>query len=90
MGAGLSRTRRGTLGIWSGVAAAAAGSADYSPITSTCAGTTSFGSSPSTTPWADPSSAFPIVAVVSGGNIDPVLLLKVIQHGLAAANGKGY
>jgi threonine dehydratase len=25
------------------------------------------------------------VAVISGGNIDPVLLLKVIQHGLAAA-----
>src|SRR5688500_17072732 len=35
---------------------------------------------------ADP-AAFtpPVVAVVSGGNIDPVLLLKVIQHGLAAA-----
>jgi threonine dehydratase len=27
----------------------------------------------------------PVVAVVSGGNIDPVLLLRVIQHGLLAA-----
>jgi threonine dehydratase len=27
----------------------------------------------------------PLVAVVSGGNIDPVLLLKVVQHGMAAA-----
>jgi threonine dehydratase len=26
-----------------------------------------------------------VVAVVSGGNIDPVLLLKVVQHGMAAA-----
>ncbi len=35
---------------------------------------------------ADP-GAFepPVVAVVSGGNIDPVLLLKVVQHGMAAA-----
>jgi threonine dehydratase len=35
---------------------------------------------------ADP-QAFqpPVVAVVSGGNIDPVLLLKVVQHGMAAA-----
>jgi threonine dehydratase len=35
---------------------------------------------------ADP-SAFPppVVAIVSGGNIDPVLLLKVVQHGMAAA-----
>jgi threonine dehydratase len=35
---------------------------------------------------ADP-HAFPppVVAVVSGGNIDPVLLLKVVQHGMAAA-----
>jgi threonine dehydratase len=35
---------------------------------------------------ADP-TAFPppVVAVVSGGNIDPVLLLKVVQHGMAAA-----
>ncbi len=27
----------------------------------------------------------PVVAVVSGGNVDPVLLLKVVQHGMAAA-----
>ena len=27
----------------------------------------------------------PVVAVVSGGNIDPVLMLKVVQHGMAAA-----
>jgi threonine dehydratase len=27
----------------------------------------------------------PVVAVVSGGNIDPVLLLRVIQHGMLAA-----
>jgi threonine dehydratase len=35
---------------------------------------------------ADP-GAFrpPVVAVVSGGNIDPVLLMKVVQHGMAAA-----
>ena len=35
---------------------------------------------------ADP-TAFPppVVAIVSGGNIDPVLLLKVVQHGMAAA-----
>jgi threonine dehydratase len=35
---------------------------------------------------ADP-KAFPppVVAIVSGGNIDPVLLLKVVQHGMAAA-----
>jgi len=35
---------------------------------------------------ADP-TAFrpPVVAVVSGGNIDPVLLIKVVQHGMAAA-----
>ena len=35
---------------------------------------------------ADP-TAFtpPVVAVVSGGNIDPVLMLKVVQHGMAAA-----
>jgi threonine dehydratase len=34
---------------------------------------------------ADP-AAFepPVVCVVSGGNIDPVLLLKVVQHGMAA------
>jgi threonine dehydratase len=35
---------------------------------------------------ADP-TAFPppVVVIVSGGNIDPVLLLKVVQHGMAAA-----
>jgi threonine dehydratase len=27
----------------------------------------------------------PLVAVLSGGNIDPVLLLRVLQHGMAAA-----
>ena len=27
----------------------------------------------------------PVVAVLSGGNIDPLLLLRVIEHGLAAA-----
>ena len=27
----------------------------------------------------------PVVAVVSGGNIDPLLMVKVIEHGLAAA-----
>jgi threonine dehydratase len=27
----------------------------------------------------------PVVVVVSGGNIDPILLLKVVQHGMAAA-----
>ena len=27
----------------------------------------------------------PVVAVVSGGNVDPVLLLRVIQHGMVAA-----
>jgi threonine dehydratase len=27
----------------------------------------------------------PVVAVLSGGNVDPLLLLKVIQHGMAAA-----
>jgi threonine dehydratase len=27
----------------------------------------------------------PVVVVLSGGNIDPVLLLKVVQHGMAAA-----
>jgi len=27
----------------------------------------------------------PVVAVLSGGNIDPILLLRVIQHGMAAA-----
>ena len=35
---------------------------------------------------ADPAAfAPPVVVVVSGGNIDPVLLLKVVQHGMAAA-----
>jgi threonine dehydratase len=35
---------------------------------------------------ADPGAfAAPVVAVLSGGNIDPVLLLKVVQHGMAAA-----
>ena len=35
---------------------------------------------------ADPASFVPpVVAVLSGGNIDPVLLLKVVQHGMAAA-----
>ncbi|TKJ18801.1 threonine ammonia-lyase [Blastococcus sp. CCUG 61487] len=35
---------------------------------------------------ADPGSFRPpVVAVVSGGNIDPLLLLKVVQHGMAAA-----
>ncbi|HET8599401.1 MAG TPA: threonine ammonia-lyase [Segeticoccus sp.] len=29
--------------------------------------------------------AGPVVAVLSGGNIDPVLLLRIIRHGLAAA-----
>ncbi len=34
---------------------------------------------------ADPGAfAAPVVAVVSGGNIDPVLMLKVVQHGMAA------
>ncbi|MGY1736633.1 threonine ammonia-lyase [Geodermatophilus sp. SYSU D00684] len=27
----------------------------------------------------------PVVAVVSGGNVDPVLMMKVVQHGMAAA-----
>jgi threonine dehydratase len=35
---------------------------------------------------ADPTSFVPpVCAVISGGNIDPVLLLKVGQHGMAAA-----
>jgi threonine dehydratase len=35
---------------------------------------------------ADPAAfAPPVVAVVSGGNIDPLLMLKVVQHGMAAA-----
>jgi len=37
---------------------------------------------------ADP-TAFepPVVAVLSGGNVDPLLLLRVIRHGMAA-NGR--
>jgi threonine dehydratase len=27
----------------------------------------------------------PVVAILSGGNIDPLLMLRVIEHGLAAA-----
>jgi threonine dehydratase len=27
----------------------------------------------------------PVVAVLSGGNVDPLLLLRVLRHGLAAA-----
>jgi threonine dehydratase len=35
---------------------------------------------------ADPAAfAPPVVAIISGGNIDPVLLLKVVQHGMGAA-----
>ncbi|MFZ0322706.1 MAG: threonine ammonia-lyase [Actinomycetes bacterium] len=35
---------------------------------------------------ADPSAfAPPVVAVLSGGNIDPLLLLRVLRHGMAAA-----
>ena len=34
---------------------------------------------------ADPAAFAPPVVAVIRGNIDPVLLLKVIQHGLAAA-----
>ena len=30
-------------------------------------------------------SAEPVVAILSGGNIDPMLLLRVIEHGLASA-----
>ena len=29
--------------------------------------------------------ATPVVAVLSGGNVDPLVLLHVIQHGMAAA-----
>ena len=37
--------------------------------------------------WAD-AAAFepPVVAVLSGGNIDPLVLLRVVRHGLAAAD----
>ncbi len=35
---------------------------------------------------ADPGAfTAPVVAVVSGGNIDPLLMMKVVQHGMAAA-----
>jgi len=34
---------------------------------------------------AVPLAAPPVVALLSGGNIDPMLLLRVIEHGLAAA-----
>jgi threonine dehydratase len=35
---------------------------------------------------ADPTSFEPpVVAVISGGTVDPVLLMKVVQHGMAAA-----
>jgi threonine dehydratase len=32
-----------------------------------------------------PAFAAPVVAVLSGGNVDPVLLVRVLRHGLAAA-----
>jgi threonine dehydratase len=32
-----------------------------------------------------PTKAGPVVAILSGGNIDPMLLLRVIEHGLASA-----
>lgn len=32
-----------------------------------------------------PSSDGPVVAVLSGGNVDPLVLLRVVRHGLAAA-----
>jgi threonine dehydratase len=32
-----------------------------------------------------PATAGPVVAILSGGNIDPMLLLRVIEHGLASA-----
>jgi len=37
--------------------------------------------------WDD-AAAFepPVVAVLSGGNIDPLVLLRVVRHGLAAAD----
>lgn len=35
---------------------------------------------PSAQPWEGP-----VVAVLSGGNIDPLLLLRIIRHGMAAA-----
>ena len=33
----------------------------------------------------DPHFPAPVVAVLSGGNVDPLLMLRVIRHGLAAA-----
>ena len=33
----------------------------------------------------DPALPTPIVAVLSGGNVDPLLLLRIIRHGLASA-----
>ncbi len=33
----------------------------------------------------DPELEGPVVAVLSGGNIDPILLLRIIRHGMAAA-----
>ena len=33
--------------------------------------------------------AGPVVAVLSGGNVDPLLLLQIIQHGMRAAGHDG-
>ncbi len=30
----------------------------------------------------------PVLAVLSGGNVDPLLLIKLIDHGLSAASGQ--
>ncbi|MEV6343544.1 threonine ammonia-lyase [Actinoplanes sp. NPDC051851] len=35
--------------------------------------------------YAPPRGDDPVVAILSGGNIDPMLLLRVIEHGLASA-----
>ncbi|KUL36671.1 threonine ammonia-lyase [Actinoplanes awajinensis] len=35
--------------------------------------------------YTPPRDGGPVVAILSGGNIDPMLLLKVIEHGLASA-----
>ncbi|GIE86791.1 threonine ammonia-lyase [Actinoplanes regularis] len=35
--------------------------------------------------YKPPHDGGPVVAILSGGNIDPMLLLKVIEHGLASA-----
>jgi threonine dehydratase len=35
--------------------------------------------------YMPPRDGGPVVAILSGGNIDPMLLLKVIEHGLASA-----